>query len=65
MSTDQPGTPGPDEDPALHADLPADAASSGTLPEDAEPTPGSDNDGAEAGYTSPSAVDGSDGPGQT
>ncbi|GAA2723189.1 hypothetical protein [Cellulomonas aerilata] len=37
-----------------HADLPADAASRGELPEGGgEPTPGSDNDGAEAGYSAP------------
>jgi len=56
MSTDQPGD---DTDADLHADLPADAASSGDLPDDAEPTPGSDNDGAEAGYAPPSGSGGS------
>jgi hypothetical protein len=46
-------------DERLHADLPADAASSGDLPSGGEPTPGSDNDGAEAGYTPPSGTDAS------
>ena len=58
MTTDATGA-GPDPD--LYADLPEDAASSGTLPDDAEPTPGSDNDGAEAGYTPPSGTEGSAG----
>ena len=52
--SEQPGT-----DDSLHADVPADAASSGDLPDDAEPTLGSDNDGAEAGYTPPSGTEGS------
>jgi hypothetical protein len=47
---------GPSQD--QHADLPADAASSGRQPAGGEPTPGSDNDGAEAGYTPPSGTDG-------
>jgi hypothetical protein len=58
-STDDAGTTGTTgtTDEQQHADLPADAASSGDLPAGGEPTPGSDNDGAEAGYTPPSQVD--------
>ena len=54
-TSDTDGTDGTDEQ--QHADLPADAASSGDLPAGGEPTPGSDNDGAEAGYTPPSGTD--------
>jgi hypothetical protein len=58
--SEQPGTaPAPEEDAEQHADLPADAASRGELPEGGEPTPGSDNDGAEAGYSPPSGTPGS------
>jgi hypothetical protein len=60
QSSGTPGTAGTQStDEEQHTDLPADAASSGELPADAEPTPGSDNDGAEAGYTPPSGTDGS------
>jgi hypothetical protein len=59
--SEQPSTEGTEgtgtTDEQQHADLPADAASSGDLPAGGEPTPGSDNDGAEAGYTPPSQVD--------
>jgi hypothetical protein len=50
---------GDDSADQQHADLPADAASSGAQPQGGAPTPGSDNDGAEAGYTPPSDTQGS------
>ncbi len=50
------GTTGSGPNDEQLADLPADAASGGDLPSGGEPTPGSDNDGAEAGYTPPSGT---------
>ena len=45
----------------MSTDTPGDAAPTGPQstqdPEDTEPTPGSDGDGAEAGYTPPSGSD--------
>ncbi|WNB84385.1 hypothetical protein [Cellulomonas sp. ATA003] len=55
MSTDTPDDAGTTRE----QDLPADAASRGELPADPEntdPTPGSDNDGIEPGYTPPSGT---------
>ena len=46
----------PDDPTRAAADLPADAASRGDLPAEGEPTPGSDNDGPEAGYSPPSGT---------
>ena len=61
MSTDSSqgaeGTEGTGTTP--QRDLPADAASRGELPADpdnTDPTPGSDNDGIEPGYTPPSGT---------
>lgn len=53
MSTDS-GEP-IDAQPIRH-DPPADS-DRGTDPDNTDPTPGSDNDGAEAGYTPPSGSD--------
>ena len=63
MSTDTPGTGGVDPQHARPDDTTIAADLEGTQDtEDTAPTPGSDNDGAEVGYTPPSeTADGGDG----